>query len=449
MHSLSSRLLLSLTAMLVVFFGVTIAALDKAFKYTAEKAMRDRLEVQVIALLADTEPIGDGELGLPGELHETRLAHPGSGLYAQILAVGGAEVWRSPSLVGDDIPSLGDLGPGVQQFERLTTRLGRDIYRLKMGVDWVFEDDASRRYVFSVAEDLASFYGQLARFRRALFGWFASLAALLLGTQALILRYALKPLRLAEGEVQAIESGQRELLSDEYPKELVGLTANMNALITTERARLKRYRDTLGNLAHSLRTSLTILRQMLDSGRPIQVDVVEEQVKQMQQIVEHQLRRASVVGSGGIGARGVVVAPVVEKIRKSLDKVWAGQGRRCDVEINDAVFYGDEGDLMEIIGNLLDNAYKWGRRVRLSACPIVEDDRRPGLNITVEDDGPGIDPELRERVFDRGVHLDEQHAGQGIGLAIVREVAQLYGATVSMGSATLGGAEVTVAFPPK
>jgi two-component system sensor histidine kinase PhoQ len=275
------------------------------------------------------------------------------------------------------------------------------------------------------------------------------LALLLLGALLGAIVLAGRPLGRLQRQIAEVEGGTRSRLQGPWPSELVGVTGGLNALLATEQERLERYRATLGNLAHSLKTPLAALRGLVEAPAALEREAVAPQVDRMQDIVQYQLKRA-VMGGGAATLAAVPVAPVLEDLRQALAKVYADRRVAIDLAVDPAVAYPiDRSDLFELVGNLLDNACKYGRsRVRLAARTREEPQwRRPGLELTVEDDGPGIAPPDRDRVLERGARADERVAGQGIGLSVVRDVAAAYGGSVAIDASTLGGALLTVTLP--
>jgi two-component system sensor histidine kinase PhoQ len=271
----------------------------------------------------------------------------------------------------------------------------------------------------------------------------------LLSGQAVLLRVLLRPLRRVEAEIADVEQGRAAALGQDYPRELQGVTANLNALLTGERERLARYRDTLGNLAHSLKTPLAVMRNAIEDRSADPRPTVAGQLDLMQRIVGYQLQRAAAFGATTLGREPVPVAPVVNRLAESLAKVYAGRDVMVTVDVPaDTRFFGDEGDLMEVLGNLMDNAWKWCRKtVRVTArSQPAPGKRRPALRLCVEDDGKGVDPALAATLTERGVRADERVDGHGIGLNIVREIVNLYGGRLEVGRSELGGACLSVEF---
>ncbi|MGQ0428942.1 MAG: ATP-binding protein, partial [Gammaproteobacteria bacterium] len=307
---------------------------------------------------------------------------------------------------------------------------------------------APRDCVGRAAESLEPWYAEIARVRAWLATGSVLLALLLLGGLALAQRIALGPLRRLETEIVDIEAGRRERLGADWPRELAGVTGNLNALLTGERKRLERYRTTLGNLAHSLKTPLAAMRSLLERGQT-QPATLAPQLDRMQDIVQHQLKRA-VFGGSGATVTDLAVQQPLEQLRAALAKVYVEKPVRATLAIAPGTAYPiDAGDFLELAGNVMDNAWKYCRgEIAVRVTPWTSAEwRRPGLAIDVEDDGRGIPPGERQHVLERGVRADESVAGQGIGLAVAREIAAAYSGTLEIGDGRLGGARVTLRLP--
>jgi two-component system sensor histidine kinase PhoQ len=455
-------LLVSVSVALVAFFGVTIATLDTTFRHVTDRALEDLLDAQMVALIAAAEPQPEGGFG-PARALDPRLNTPRSGLYAQIRSSPpGATpqtLWRSPSTAGAFIDFGPPLPPGAARFSTSSLPDDGRVAMASRGIS--FENDAgeSRDLTFSVATSLAAHDRQLLVFRTRLFGWFVALTLLLLATLAVLLRWVLSPARRLEREINAVEAGKRESLGGGYPRELTGVATNLNALLRGERKRVARYRDTLGNLAHSLKTPLAVMRAALGARGPSEgaaeplsasaIASLNAEIDRMAGIIEHQLKRAAASGGALLGQAPVEVAPVAAELRAALLKVYGQKDMTLELALSgDAQFVGDRGDLTELLGNLLDNACKWCRfQVRLSASRDAAAGARQRLHLTVEDDGPGVGETDRDRVLERGVRADEQVPGHGLGLAMVRDTVDLYGGTLAIGRSPLGGLQVTVRLP--
>ena len=448
MSSLSARLLISVSILLLFFFGATIAVLDIAFRDVGEKAREDILDGQLMTLLAAAELNATGELEMPAGLPEPRFGNVGSGLYADLQDSEGRHVWRSRSSLGLDLPHGPVSEPGAQQFSRLVMEDGTPLMTLSLAVQWELPDGQLKPYIFYVAESLDSFNAQLARFRRQLFTWFAAIAIIMLLSISLLMRGMLRPLRQIEQEIGEIERGNRQSLSEGFPTELSGVARNMNVLIGSERARSERYRQTLDNLAHSLKTPLAAMRAILTRQKSAKLTAqLEPQIEQMTEIVRYQLRKPAASAAAAIVATPVPMETQLSRLVDGLAKVYSDKNPTIDTSVTeDAEFRGDTGDFLELAGNLLDNACKWcDSQVSLTIRPA---NAEGGMVMTVADDGPGIPQDAADALLKRGSRLDESAPGHGIGLAVVRDIAHSYGGEVCVGKSVLGGAEITVTIAP-
>jgi len=448
MRSVSQRLLISVTVLMLLFFGMMAAVLDARFRKVAEKSLRELLDAQMVALIASAEPDDSGRI-LPGLAdREARLATPGSGLYAAVSDGASEPYWRSPSAAGR-LQQFGPAQPpGERDFRYITDLRGARLAAVSRGLQWEADGGGSRNLTFTVATDLAPFDTQVSDFRRGLVKGFTALAVALLLALALLLRWALTPLRRLASQIHAVERGDRDSLDSSWPTELDGVVANLNTLLTAERTRIARYRDTLGNLAHSLKTPLAVLRATFTHGRP-GAEQVNVEVDRMTAIVEHQLRRAATSGGASVGRQSVEVLPIAQELRGAMLKAHGNKDFSLELAVPaDVLFVGDRDDLMEALGNLMDNAAKWcSGRVRVSSLLQAGVGAGQKLRIAVEDDGPGIASADRERVLQRGARADEATPGHGLGLTMVRDMAELYGGQLEITESALGGARLELRLP--
>ena len=445
MRSLHSRLLLVASLVLAGFLGVTGLALDKAFRDSAEAATQERLQSYIYALLAAADEDSDGRMVPPRELPEPRFSKPDSGLYAIITRQDTGPLWQSGSLTGRDMGDTGYQPPGERGFSRLA-RNGMQLYALAFGVAW--EDDAGTEalYTFTVAEDTTVFEAEINSFRSTLWRWLGGMALVLLLAQGVILRWGLRPLRSVTADLQKIEQGRAERLEGDYPRELAGLTSSLNSLIEHSKTVQTRYRNSLGDLAHSLKTPLAILQSSQTGSDAADAShmLVSKQVERMDEIISHQLQRAAVSGRSTLAAP-VAVGTVVQRLVRTLDKVYQEKAVAADLELDpEATFTGDEADLTEILGNLLENAYKYCHsavRVGVNTNQLTG-----GAEISIEDDGPGIPADQVGILLQRGRRMDESVPGQGIGMSMASEIITLYGGDLSFDDSPLGGTLVHLSF---
>lgn len=433
---------------LLFFFALVAVVLERSFQQSTEQALKETLQVQVYSLLSAAEISSSGRLSMPTSLHEPRFSSPGSGLCAFITVRTSklqTVLWRSPSAMGvEDVTVPEALKRGQAHFELDSTD---QRYVLHYKVMWETNRKTSREYSVSVTEDAQLVSAQVGRFRKTLLLWLGVVAILLTIIQSLLLRWSLKPLRTIVEDLELIEAGKKQRLDGIYPTELQGLAGNLNILIHSERAHLERYRNTLADLAHSLKTPLAILRGCVDNPSA-QGKIMEEQIVHMNQIVEYQLQRAAIKGQKKVTGKVDLVA-ITHKIISSLNKVYADKNIQFHVELpTHCWIYCEEGDLYEIFGNLLDNACKWCKQN--IAIRINNSNRAIGssLIVHIEDDGPGIPADKLNSILQRGVRADENIHGHGIGMAVVHEVITLLGGQLKgLPSNNLGGMYWKVYLP--
>ena len=462
-YSLRQRLLWVSGTVLLIFIALTALILDQAFKQSLNTELNDRLQTQIYLLLGAAEFEQPG-LALPKQLDAPRFNQIDSGLFAVITNQSGEEVWRSQSAQGYDNRLLPNdkatQKPGQKKQGLLTLAQGPFFY-LSLGVAWELENKSLKGYTFTIAEATTRIDNTLSQYRLYLWAGLAILAVVLLLIFTLTLYWGLAPLAKMASELKSIENGSQEQLAGHYPLELTGVTHNLNLLLEHEKRQHSRYRNTLANLAHSLKTPLAVLRGMVDGeklqvvgfdtarpvanqGASLNLDMLEQQVGRMDEIVQHQLQRAVHVGPQSLH-QSIEVLPVVIRLKGAIEKVYRDKVQAITLNIESTVtFKGDTGDLMEIMGNLMDNAGKYGHgAIRVSACNIqVNEITR--CRLTVEDDGPGIAQQAISEILRRGVRADQKHQGQGIGLAMVVDIVDQYEGRLGIEGSELGGAKVEI-----
>ena len=454
MKSLRARLLLTLGSLLLLAVLAALVAMDFRFQELSRAARREVLQALNLAVLGVVDEDPEGRLRPTSALAEPRLETPRSGLYALIRPRFDAPSWRSGSLTSTGVLLDLDAAPGRRQLSVVRQPDGTRLLAFAQGVSWSTLNGQRRDYVFIMAEDQAPYARQLHDLR----GQFLLGGALMLLVATLVIATAvgivLHPLRRMERQIAEVEVGERARLEGDWPRELRGVGKNLNALLQAERERAERYRQTLGNLAHSLKTPLSVLRTILPQPVPTASEVAE-QVERMQDIVQHQLRRAS-TGSLSPGVAWTPVLSVLDDVLSALRKVYAERLLQLEVtgpdgSAPDATLTCpmDRGDLLELVGNLADNACKFARRrVEITLLPWVQVGwRRPGFELRVDDDGPGVAMAQREHVLERGTRLDERVPGQGIGLSMVAGIVAGQSGQVEVTSSPLGGARFIVRLP--
>ncbi len=442
--SLRLRVLLAGAVVVALFAGLTGLAAERAFRGSVEQMGRERLLARLYMLMGSVDVDAAGALNMPAVLPEPQLAVPASGSYAAIAAVGGELLWQSDSSLGVDVPYAVTHSPGDTRLNLAAPDANDALQTLAYPVFWELDSGEEQIFIFQVAESRAGLEAEVAGFREILWRWLGGGAIALLVMQAGVLIWSLSPVQRVAREVGEIETGNRGALDSDYPRELRRLTDGLNALIGGREARLRRYRNTLSDLAHSLKTPLAVLRATQSDAST----EVNEQLDRMQQSIDYHVQRAAMSGHSPLAAP-VPVRPAAERLIESLKKIYHDKGLNFECDIADTVvFAGDPGDLAELLGNLGDNACKWGRsRVRFAAANDPGQGERRRLHLSVADDGPGIPDDLREAVLQRGVRADSRVPGTGIGLAVVREtVEEIYGGSVQIDVGELGGTRVRLSI---
>ena len=440
-YSINQRTLLTTTVALFCFLGIVGWVLDRAFNDSAEQAVQQRLESTLYGLLAVADVTNSQQLTIPNFLTDERFNRPGSGLYALITDKSNAIVWQSRSLLGVPEPDLNFIPAGKRVFSIAGPLQAFFIY--SAGIAWEIDDVKTIDYTFHILTSADGFQTQVNQFRRSLWGWLAGATLILLAIQILLLRWGLTPLRQVSNDLIKVENGTTDHLPENYPIELHGLTKNLNHLLKVREQQLTRYRNALADLAHSLKTPLAVLRGLSLNNDVKNQQTIHEQTQRMNQIVDYQLQRAATAGQTGLISK-TKLYPAIQRIINSLGKVYADKAINVEMEIAKQIqLVIDENDLMELMGNLLDNSFKWANHlVRVSAAK-----QDNSVTIEVEDDGPGIDAAQVSHVMQRGARVDIAIDGHGIGLAVCHDIVSAYQGGIKIEQGQLSGTRVVISLP--
>lgn len=443
--SLRLRLVVLAVLLLTVSLGLVGFALDAAFHRSSEAGLQARMESLVYLVLAATEVADDGSMTVDDDPGDPRLGQPGSGIYASVH--GNMDQWSSPSLLGVTQPELIQIQAGESSF--LAPASGIDFYAFNYGVSWELPDGQGLPLTVTILVDPRELHPEMQAFRIGLWKSLGATGVILVLAQLLLLTLGLRPLRRITQDISGIESGQLDRLEDSYPRELEPLKRNLNHLLDTEKANQTRYRNALDSLAHSLKTPLSVIRASLPADSSPKTIVMENAVSDMQRLIATRLQRAAISTRRSM-AQAVDVKTQVDRLVQSLSRVYSQELINIDVNIDPGlVFYGEQRDLLELTGNLLDNACKYGAgQVRLSADAIDPGDQRAGIRLKVEDNGPGIGEDERELLLQRGVRGDERVDGHGLGLAIALEIVGAYNGEITIEKSSLDGASISVLLRP-
>jgi signal transduction histidine kinase len=453
-NSLAFRLFLWATGWTVVILIVTGIVLSSLYRQAVERAFDRRLDVYLRTLVADVASPEEGNDKFPQSIGEPLFELPLSGWYWQVtrLDTPKPELHSSRSLWDSNLPRL----PNSKDASALSAGYqkgyaqGPEDVRLRL-VERNIDLGDDGRYLIEVAGNASEIDEEMLSFDRVIGATFAVLAGALLLTTALQVRFGLFPLKRISESLAAIRSGRAERLQGEFPVEIASLARETNALLDANREIVERARTHVGNLAHALKTPLSVIfnEAAARGGDPLAKKVLE-QTEIMRDQVARQLERARLAARFTVVGTLIDVPPIVTALARTMEKLHRERDIAIAIDAPEHSYFRGEGqDLEQMVGNLVDNACKWAQsRVAIEVVaerPAGED--KPRVRIIVDDDGPGLSPSEREQVALRGQRLDESKPGSGLGLSIVVELAGLYDGVLSLGTAPIGGLRAELALP--
>ena len=446
-NSLRLRVLMASGFMLVLCIGLLMLSVMRSFETVQYGSIKKELAADANVLLTAAR-IEDGQLLMPEKMPDEKFNEVESKVLGMVFDRQGNLLWRSRSTLDEVVRYAPDFDDMEIEFERVTT--GSEdyfFYDIDVNLDGV-------PLIFVALIPASDYNDNELSFRRSLLFWLLLTAVAMLVVLWCGMHWSLKPIKQLAENLKDIEAGKMERMEGRYPRELATLANGLNQLLLNERQQRERYRDAMADLAHSLKTPLAVLQSVQHSHYMQRSDAglvggelektVDEQVQRMNQIVSYQLQRA-VTRQRGLVKNYVDVAWVAERISRTLDKVY--RDKRVEFSLTvvpGCEFTGNEQDLMEVIGNLLENAYKLClQQVRLGASitPAGE------LELVVEDDGRGVPESRRQSILKRGVREDSRTSGQGIGLAVTVDIVDSYDGHLEIEDSELGGALFRVIFP--
>jgi signal transduction histidine kinase len=452
-NSLAVRLFLWATAWTVVILIITGIALSTLYRHAVERAFDRRLDVYLRTLVADVASPEEGSDKFPQSIGEPLFELPLSGWYWQVSRVDTKtpEVHSSRSLWDSNLPRLPeDKSAAVAEYRQGYAQ-GPEDQDLRI-VERNIDLGTDGRYLISVAGDASEIDDETRGFDSAIAITFAALTLALLLTTALQVRFGLAPLARISESLAAIRSGHSERLEGEFPVEIAPLARETNALIDANREIVERARTHVGNLAHALKTPLSVIvNEAAARGNDPLAHKVLEQTDIMRDQVARQLERARLAARSAVVGATVDVPPVVTALARTMEKLYRERDIAIDIDVPEhARFRGEQQDLEEMVGNLVDNGCKWAHSrvaIEVMTDQPPADAAKSRVRIIVDDDGPGLSPAEREQVALRGQRLDETKPGSGLGLSIVVELAGLYGGVLTLGTAPIGGLRAELALP--
>ena len=457
--SLATRLFVSATAWVVVILLITGIVLSSVYRSASERAFDRRLNLYLRTLVADVATPDEPPEKQMQSLGEPLFELPLSGWYWQVTRTDGdkPDVKSSRSLWDKKLPKLEEQGNELTAAGiRIGYVDGPEGQNLRM-VERPVDLGADGKYLVMVAGDASEIFEETRAFDYYLGGTFAALSIVLVLTTIFQVRFGLAPLKRISNSIADIRSGRAERLEGEFPVEIAPLARETNALIDANREIVERARTHVGNLAHAIKTPLSVMvNEASARGNDAFAAKVLEQTQVMRDQVAHHLERARIAARLTIIGTVTEIAPVIEALRRTMEKIHRDRDIVIDVEADaSAKFRGERQDVEEMVGNLVDNACKWAEsRVfievlveRAGATMRAGADGEPMLRIIVDDDGRGLSPDERATVSRRGARLDESKPGSGLGLSIVVDLAALYGGSLTLGTAPIGGVRAELVLP--
>jgi signal transduction histidine kinase len=453
-RSIAARLFLTAAALSSVILLVAGLLLTEYYRSTAEEAFEQRLGVYLRAIVADVSQSGEEGRTEPGQLGDPQFELARSGWYWQITRLDDElhAIKASRSLFAARLPKLSDLGvPAEIGGARRGSALGPDGRMLRI-VERVIDVGDAGVYLVQVAAAAEETEQQIARFRLALAIAFSLLAIALALATAFQVGFGLRPLRLLRAELASIRRGGRERIEGRYPSEIAPLADELNLLISVNRDIVERSRTQVGNLAHALKTPLSVIINEADAAPGPLADKVHEQAALMRDQTSFYLDRARAAARAGAIGATTQVAPVADALLRTFGKIYGDRGVAfvSGGVTPGARFSGERQDLEDMVGNLLDNAGKWAvKDVRLTVAlePRPEAAGRRFVLFMIDDDGPGLAAELRDAATRRGQRLDETKPGSGLGLSIVTNLAADYGGSLQLAASPSGGLRAELRLP--
>lgn len=422
--------------------------LSNLFRGPLEQSFEQRMEFLLDSLVAAVEIGHNRELFQRQSLGEPRFLRQYSGWYWQITKLDDRTVVaRSRSMWDFELAVSDAEKAALRQISRTAGPLGQRLQLLEKKITIYGMESA---YLFSIAADRQDLIDTVDSFNVTLS---RSLGVLWLGLVFAVfiqVRFGLLPLQRIGKSLADIREGRAERLTGSFPKEVSALAEELNGLLDHTTEVLGRARSHVGNLAHALKTPLAVLGNESASPSENTPAIVEEQTQLMRRHVDHHLARARAMGQAPLLRGQTTLLPVLEAVARTLEKIYARDGIKVIVASpENLAFRGEQHDLEEMLGNLVDNACKWAKsEVSLSAETLSETGSGGvQIRIQIDDDGPGVPVAKREEIFGRGERADESTPGSGLGLSIVRDIATLYGGDVALGDAPSGGLRAILTLP--
>ena len=422
--------------MLIVALPALFFSVGRAYYTTLVETTEKTLEAHLYSLISEVEFVGSG-IEMPRSILAPELNRLNSDTYALVYQ-GQTLVWYSESAVNLSItPQFSQSQAGASEFTKV--EYNDELYwQLSLTVI-LGNAEQSQQARFVLLKKNDALMALMSGFRNTLVNWMLVMGVVIAGLMAFGFVWNARPLQRLDKEIKEIEAGERNQITGLYPVELLTIKSDLNLLLASQKRQKERYRSSLSDLAHALKTPLAVIK-----SSPLATDAdAQEQLDRINVMIEHQLKRAA-TGASDTWKKQTMVAPVFNSILNAMGKVYHDKHIQFSSDCSEKVaFLGDKTDLMEILGNIIDNACKACRNqvdIKVSAP------KKRVLLITISDDGPGIPEHRRSDLLTRGTRLDTYEAGHGVGMAIVSDLVESYHGKMTIDSAELGGAKFTIEF---
>jgi signal transduction histidine kinase len=450
LNSLSGRLIAAAAVWTLLALLIGGFVLSGIFRASVQGDFDSRLKFDLDGLIAAAEPDSNGKLSLHERFSDPRFERVYSGWYWQIVPEQPKGDIRISRSLWDKAIKLTDFrmqsgiawGHGIGPEDEQVRVVAR---RIEFPITATPQRGDVRTYTFLVAGNMSELQNEVSNFNTMLIWSFAIFGLGLIGAIFLQVHIGLQPLRRLSAGLARVRDGEAPRLQGRFPAEIAPLVQELNSLIDHNAEVVERARTQVSNLAHSLKTPLSVLASEASAQPGPLANTVTTRVTTMRRQIDHYLARARAAGAADILGNRTPVKPVLEDLTRTLSRIHADRSLAISADCPASLaFRGDRQDLEEMAGNLMDNACKWARgqvEAKVSQQPDAE------FDLCVDDDGPGLDPEERVRVGERGERLDESIPGSGFGLAIVRDIAGLYGGALELAESPLGGLRARLTLP--
>ncbi|WP_455479723.1 ATP-binding protein [Bartonella sp. B23] len=452
-RSLSLRVMILSTLWVVISLSLISAVSILFYRRSSEENLERILSTQLYSLIATVTVTPDGSLKGSFGIDDIRYLDPASGWYWEVVSVSPNLQGRltSPSLGTEKIFSPGDVDvPFDNKFFRSYRITGKNGQKLQVIESDVVLDNQNRVARFRLVGNIDEAHAQVQKFKRTLqiFLWSFGIGSVLINIA--IMFFSFQPLKLIRQALNDIREGRVNYVNTDLVSEVMPLAQEMNALINNNQRIIERFRTQVGNLAHSLKTPLSVIVNEIDKMSGEQDLLLKEQVQIMQNQINHYLQRARIAAQCGSVVYHTSVRTVIDRLVRVMEKLNPEKQFKFIMDVNDIVFSGEREDLEEIVGNLIENAAQWALTKVLISCCLEENiEEAEYFSILVEDDGSGLTEEQIDEALKRGHRFDESKPGTGLGLAIVSDMVNEYGGSLLLSRSNLGGLYAKIVLPKK